>query len=137
MPATQDRATTVISFKGNDSISAYRVVRATGTRNQVALYDTSTSLILGVTTQDCPQSDAASAVAINGTCRVVCAASVSCGAMIKPDPTGTGMVIESANSYSNTAASLQAKTLGIALQAGSTGTVIEVLLMINNISKIG
>ena len=138
MGAPVDRATTIVSFKGNDSLSAYRIVRPTGTPNQVALYDTTTSLILGVTTQDCVKSDAAAAVAINGTCRVICAASVSCGALLKPEAaTTSGFAVESANSYSNTAASLQPKTLGIALNAGSTNTVIEVLLMINNISKIG
>lgn len=136
MGAPVDRAKTVVSFKANATISAYRILKLSAA-NTVALHDTSTALILGVSDDDSSGgANSAIKVVIDGTAKIQCGASVSVGALCTAQ-TATGLLIESANTFTTTAASLVPKTIGIALASGSTNSTIEVLLNINNISKIG
>lgn len=133
----QTRAQTLVSLKANATMSAYRIVKLTAA-NTVGLHDTSTSLIFGVTVDDSQGgTNSAVKVAIDGTAKVACAASVSVGAIVTAQTT-TGLLVEaSGHTFTNTTTSLIPKVLGIAMASGSTNSVIEVLLQINNISKIG
>lgn len=115
----------VKSFQAAATLSANRIV-ALSAANQVGLWNTTTAMIIGVTLEDSRQTGQAIAVALGGTVKVLCNASVSAGAIVGPD-TNTGAIIERANAATNTA-----KTLGIALEAGSTNSVIEVALQIKN-----
>jgi hypothetical protein len=136
--ATHDAAQTVITLKGNATIPAYTIVTLVG-QNKVGICATTTARIFGVTTQLCAGDGAAAPVCIAGVTRVVAGASVSAGAILcVQGATTTGYAIEAtADSFTNTTTTLISKTLGQALQAGSTLSVVNVLLQINNISKIG
>lgn len=130
---SQKRAQTVISMKAAATLAAYTVVGISAA-NTVALRDTSTSMIFGVTTDDSMDGTGSSvAVCIAGTAKVLCGASVSAGSVVTVQ-TATGYAIEAA--AVNTTTSAIPKLLGIALQAGSTNAVIEVALQINNIGKV-
>lgn len=137
MAAPQTRAQTVVPFFANATLSAYRVVRYIGS-NTVGYVDTTTSHILGITTQDSQGGTGSSiAVAIAGTAKVACAASVSSGSLVTAQSaTASGLIMEVGASQANTTSSAIPKILGIALAAGSTNSVIEVLIQPNNQSKI-
>lgn len=138
MPASQDRGQTLISCIAAQTLSAFRVVRHTGTRNTVNLYDTTTSLIFGVTADDSADGTGTSVkVVLAGTAKVACAASVSAGALVTAQSaTSSGLIMEVGAHVNNTTTAATPKILGIAMQAGSTNSVIEVALRIENVSKI-
>ena len=128
------RAQTVLSFEAAATLSAYRIVKPT-TANHVGLWDTSTAQIIGVTLDDSTGgSDSSVAIVIAGTAKVACGASVSTGALVCAQ-TATGLLIET-GAIPTTATSTFPKMLGIALQSGSTNSVIEVLLQIDNHNKV-
>lgn len=136
MGASVTRAQTIVSFKSAATLPAYVVVKPT-TANHVGLWDTSTALIMGVTLDTSNNnggSDSAVAIVVGGSAKVICGASVSTGALIAVQ-TATGYAIE-AGSLPNTTSATFPRLLGISLQAGSTNSVIEVMLQINNHSKI-
>ena len=118
------------SFKsGAGSLSSARVVGLSAA-NTVTYWATSTSMIVGVTYDEAQQSDAAISVILDGTAKVTCFASVSAGAIVGPATDGSGKVRERTNPATTTTAF--EKTIGMALEAGSTDSVIEVALQINN-----
>lgn len=119
----------VRSYKAGATLSTARVVGLSAA-NTVTYWATSTSMIQGVTYEDSKQSDDAIAIILDGTARVTCFASVSAGAIVGPATDGSGRVRERANPLTTTTAF--EKTLGVALEAGSTDSVIEVALQINN-----
>lgn len=118
----------VRSFKAGASISANRVVGVSAA-NTVTQWATGTSNIAGVSL-DFADSDAACPIVLDGTARVVCFASVSVGAIVGPATDGAGKIQERANPTTVTTA--EVKTLGIALESGSTDGTIEVLLCVDN-----
>jgi len=125
---SQDRARTVVSLKQNATLSAYRIVRLSGA-NQVGLYDTATSNIFGVTTDD--GSDAgtngAVSVCINGTTKVQLAGSVAAGSLSsRKADTISGLGTAITNPALITTTTSNRKALGIAMEAGSTNSIIEV-----------
>lgn len=128
---SQENQGTIISCKANDaSITAYKIVTVAG-ENIVKMWDTTTANILGVTTMDAVATYSAIGVVINGTARVTCGASVGVGTVVAPQ-TATGKCIE-ATVLLNTTTTVIPRTLGIALENGSTNSVIEVALMPNNV----
>jgi len=122
-----------ITLKANSGSSpAYRVVTVSGA-NTADIWKTATSLILGVSMEDASATGEAWKIRIAGTAKVACGASVSAGALVTP-MTGTGKITEATKTY-NTTTTVVPRSLGIALEAGSTNSVIEVLIMPNNIRK--
>lgn len=137
MAMTQDGGQVIRSRKTNATLSAFRVVRVTAA-NTVGLYDTTTSLIYGVTGDDSQGGTGSSVkVVVSGSVKVQCAASVSAGALVTAQSaTTSGLVMEVGAHINNTTSAAVPKILGIAMEAGSTNTVIEVELRIENSSKI-
>lgn len=123
----------VITLKAADgSVAAYRVVGVSG-ENQVDVWQTATSLMLGIALNDASATNDAVAVALDGTARACCGASVSAGAILTAQ-TDTGKVIE-ATITDNTTTSTVPRTIGVALQSGDTNSVIEVAIIVNNLRK--
>jgi len=131
---SQVRGQNIVSFKGNATMTAYVIVKPTA-KNTVGICDTSTAYIVGVTADTSYESGASVPVVIGGTAKVLCGASVSAGAVVMAQTT-TGYAVEATAMLNNTASSVVPKTLGIALEAGSTNSVIEVLIQINNQNKV-
>ncbi len=120
----------IISQDANESITAHRIVSmVAASDNTVEMYQTSTSNILGVS-HDFGESGGSVPITISGTARVECGASVSTGAIVGPSTASSGQIVERANPDTTTTANV--KTLGIALQSGSTNSVIKVALQIDN-----
>lgn len=119
----------VRSFQAGATLSAARVVGLSAA-NTVTYWATSTSMIMGVTYEDSKQTDDAISVILDGTAKVSCFASVSVGAIVGPATAGSGQIRERANPATTTTAF--EKTIGVALQSGSTDSVIEVALQISN-----
>jgi hypothetical protein len=129
---SQSRGSIDVSFKAGDTISAMRIVRLSAA-NTVDLAVTATSMGFGITAQYA-DSGAAIAVTILGSAKVVCGASVSAGAFVTWQ-TDTGLAVE-ATHLNNTASSVIPNAIGLALEAGSTNGVIEVLVAPNFINKV-
>lgn len=122
---SQASAGKVVSLLAGGSLTAHRVVGVSAA-NTVTFWATQTSNILGVTL-DFADSGAAAAIVLDGTAKCVCFASVSVGAIVGPATDGSGKIQERANGATQTA-----KTLGIALESGSTDGTIMVALMVDN-----
>lgn len=118
----------VKSFTAGETLTA-GLVAYLSAANTVALWITSTASIVGVVEDDAAATNSAVGLTLDGTAKVVCGASVSAGAVVGP-MTASAKVVERANPATTTTAFQ--KTLGIALEAGSTDAVIEVALQINN-----
>ncbi len=125
----------VASFNGNATLSAGRVVALGATPNQVGYHVTQTSQILGVSIDDNKQAGSAIAIQLNGIARVVCNASVTAGELVGPVTDSAGKIGEVNDALTTTAALL--KVLGIALEAGSTDSVIRVAIQIENRLQLG
>lgn len=118
------------TYRATLSIPAYVVVAAAATSPTEALvWNTSTANILGVSL-DNVSTGGALAVRYQGRVKLICNASVSAGAIVGPATSTAGYITERANPATTTTAFQ--KVIGIALQAGSTNAVIEVLLNIDN-----
>lgn len=119
---------------GSGSCPAYRVVAPSAVGDHYAgVHETGTSLILGISQEDASATGQAWPIRIAGTSKAVCGASVSCGAILIPQ-TATGKVIEGTISANTTTTALP-RSVGVALEKGSTNSVIEVLIAINNITR--
>lgn len=116
----------VKSFIAGASLPAYVAVNLTAVANTVTNSITSTSVLIGVTTNGAP-SGGAVPVAIGGTAKMICAASTPVASVIVAQ-TGTGYAVVG----DPTTTSLN-RSIGIALDAGSTNSVIEVLIQTNNV----
>lgn len=120
----------VKSFAAGDSLSAYRVVTFDSQSNtgiHIVPWVTDTQVIIGVTLG--PASFTGEAVDVllaAPTAKVMCNLSVSAGTIVGPATDGAGRVVERANP--GTVTTFMVPTLGIALEAGDTNSVIEVLL---------
>lgn len=104
------------SFEVNDTLSANVIVTLTG-NHQVGLCNTSTARPFGLIEDSVDQSLGA-AVLLNGVGRAKCNASVSAGALLSVASDGTGQIVERATTT--------AHTVGYALEAGSTNSVINI-----------
>lgn len=121
---SQQRNSVFASFLAGDTISAYQIVALTTVANTVIPWATATSVILGVAA-DSADSGAAANIIIGGTAKVQCGASISMGAIITAQ-TDTALAIEAINVAPTVTTLVVPFTLGQALQAGSTNSVIEV-----------
>lgn len=120
----------VKSFVANLSIPAYTIVsRAATSAAEVTPVWTATSMIVGVAQQNASTGDSIPIV-IGGTAKVICNTSISAGALVGP-ATGTGFGVAVAATFTSTALF---KHVGLANQGGSTNSVIEVIININNIA---
>lgn len=125
---SQKRGTNEVNFRNSGAtIPAYRVIKPSG-NNTVALWDTATAIMIGLSQEQC-DSLGAIQVAIGGTAKGQAGASVSAGALLT-GLTATGEVIEClAGSLLATTTTAIPRTIGVALQTGDTGAAIEVLIM--------
>lgn len=122
---------TIKSFKAaSGSVPAYRIAVVTGI-NTVGVTFTSTSVLVGITANDASATGQAVGVVLNGTAKCMCGASVSAGAILTAQ-TDTGKCIE-ATAVLNTTTTVIPRTIGVALQKGSTNSIIEVAIIPNNI----
>lgn len=124
---SQQTAGIRFSYDAGESITAYRVVALNTAGSAVVMWDTSSTQLLGVSA-DFADSGGACQIIIGGTAKLQCVLSVSAGAIVGPSTDSNGQIVERSN---NTTTSY-AKNIGIALTAGSTNSVIEVLLMPSN-----
>jgi hypothetical protein len=124
----------VVSFKGAATLSANRVV-AYSAANQVGYWATQTSQILGVTSESCKAANSAVAVQLDGIAKVVCNASVTAGELVGPVTDASGKVADVNDVLTSTSALL--KVLGVALENGSTDSVIKVAIQIGNRIQLG
>ncbi len=118
----------VKSFSAERTLTAGLVAAAAGA-NQASLWLTSTSHILGIVEDDQTVSDGAAAIVIGGTAKCTTALSVSVASIVGPQ-TASAKVIERANP--DTVTTQLHKTVGIALESGSSDASIEILLQISN-----
>lgn len=125
---SQQSNQTVKSFVAAVSIPAHTIV-ALSAANTVTPVWTATSMIVGVA-DDNASTNGAVPVVIAGSAKVICNASISAGSIVGP-VTGTGFGVALGATFTSTALF---KHVGIALDAGSTNSVIEVLINVNNIA---
>lgn len=124
------------SFMASASVPAYGVVAVaapSGGQQRCQVWATTTTHhIIGVA-QDNASTDGVVPVATRhgDICKVICNASVSAGAIVGPTNTLTGAIVERALLTSASTMTIFPR-LGIALQSGSTNSVIDVLLQIDN-----
>ena len=122
------------SFYASGSVGAYRVVTpaaASAGQRLVQLWTTNTMHIIGVAQDNASNTNGVPvATRLGDIVSCVCDLSVSVGAIVGP-ATATGGIVERA--LAATAAVWNVPTLGIALESGSTNSVINVLLNVNNI----
>lgn len=111
-----------VSIEASDTIPAYRVVVLGATR-LVGLFQTSSAAIIGVSEALC-DSGAACSVIVNGTAKVACNASVPAGSLVGPATDASGLITPRTVNTATTFPPI----LGVALESGSTNSVIEVLL---------
>jgi hypothetical protein len=110
---------------------------ATSTAYTVRPWNTVTANVIGVFTNNCSTGGVVE-VAMDGTAKVLCAASVSAGALVGPNTVtanlsgGIGQIIEKPTWASATGAHI----IGVALEPGSTNTVIEVMLQVFNLPPV-
>lgn len=116
----------VKSFQASATIPAYVVVKG-DTVGKVKVWDTTAAFVIGVSA-DYSNTDQVAPIVIGGTAKVRCAASVAAYTTVGPSTVTTnvtpGSIITTV--FGTTTANLI--ILGIALENGSTNSVIEVLL---------
>lgn len=124
---SQKRGTNEVSFRNSGAtIPAYRIVTPSG-NNTVALWNTQTAYMLGLSQEQSGDSGTAILVAIGGTAKGQAGASVSAGALLT-GLTATGEVIEAAANILNTTTTVIPRSIGLSLQTGDSGAAIEVLV---------
>jgi len=125
---SQESNQVVKSFMAGASIPSYAVV-GMQTDSTVITWAATATMLIGVS-RDVASTGGAVSIVIGGTARVLCNASISAGAIVGPTNTNTGAIVERGGTNSSTQDAV--KTLGIALENGSTNAVIEVLLQPQN-----
>jgi hypothetical protein len=122
------------TFQASGSVGAYRVVSpATAALGQrrCQLWTTNTMHIIGVSQENASTNGSVPVSTRTGDIiRCICDLSVSVGALVGPGTT-TGGIVERA--LAATAAVWAVPRLGIALESGSTNSVINVLLNTENV----
>lgn len=124
----------VKGFQAGTLLTAFRVVTYGGASTTGIFVDawaTDTQGIIGVTLSGASVTgEAVDILMAAPTAKVSCAASVSSGALVGPSTDGSGQVVERPNP--GTVTTFMVPVLGIALQAGSANSIIEVLLEPNS-----
>lgn len=117
------------TYQALASVGAYRVVAIaapSGGQRRCQLWATNTMAILGVSMENVSTNGSVPVATHYGDIiQVVCDASVSAGAFVGP-ATATGGIVE--RSFIGTATTFNYPLLGIATEAGSTNSVIQVQL---------
>lgn len=123
------------SFMASGSVPAYGVVAIAAPssgQQRVQVHATTTMHIVGVAQENASDGGYVPvSTRFGDICRVICNASVSAGAIVGPTNTTTGAIVERALLTSASTMSVYPR-LGIALESGSTNSVIDVLLQIDN-----
>ena len=117
-----------VSIEASDTIPAFAVV-ALGATRLAGIWVTSTSHILGVS-ERLADSGAACSIIVSGTAKVGCFASVPAGSLVTPATDAAGFIKAVTTASLTTTA--YPRILGVALESGSTNSVIEVLLQVSN-----
>lgn len=121
------------SFFASGSVGAYRVVSpatSVGGQRRVQLWTTNTMHVIGVAQDNASDTNGVPVSTVHGSIvQCICDFSVSVGALVGPATT-TGGLMERALAV--TAASWNHPRIGIALESGSTNSVINVLLSVDN-----
>jgi predicted RecA/RadA family phage recombinase len=115
----------VVSLKAAASIGAGRVVYVPAA-NTVAVAVTNTSLPIGITA-DFAESGGSCPVVVSGIAKCYCADSVAAGEIVGMSTDGAGGIrgVASANA---TATTTNIPVVGIALEGGTAGSMIPVLI---------
>lgn len=121
-------------YSASGSCPAYRVVAPHTSDQTGQVCVTDTSVILGISMNDCSATNQAWRVRVAGTAKATCGASVSSGAILTFQ-TDTGKVVEGTKSYDTTTTGLL-RIVGVAIEKGSTNNVIEILVMPQNQIKL-
>ena len=109
-----------ISMKVADSISAYRIVRASGIHT-VAACSATTDIILGVTQDNVANSTQAVPVQVAGIGRVYCNDTMAAGVLVSSNAAGQGVPFAEATAG--------AYVVGVLLETvTATGTIAQVLI---------
>ena len=103
------------NFTAETAISARRIVAMGATDGAVKLATASTDPIIGVSDEITVSAGERIDVVLSGSAEVVCGGAVTRGAQITSDATGKAVVGTG-------------RVVGIALQAGAAGDVIDILL---------
>lgn len=109
-----------VSFKAADSISAYRIVNLSAS-NTVALADTTTDGIIGVSVDEATAANQAIPVAVSGIAKVYCNETMTAGTLVTCNALGQ-------------AVPAVASTAGVAVlgriveEVDATGTIAKVLV---------
>lgn len=127
----------LLNFTVNGAtIPAYRIVKNAATAavpRGVALWDTATAFIMGLSQEISSDATGGAAfVAVGGTAKANCGASVSAGALLT-GLTATGEVVEVTAHVLNTTTTVVPRTVGQAMRSGSTAAAIEVYVSPNNL----
>lgn len=109
----------IITLKATASVSAKSIVKLDTTGNYCSMPDTITTNLLGISL-DSADTNGAVAVIINGTAKVVCGASVAAADPVGAQTGGTGKAV--------TVATSTTARIGQAIEAGSTNSVIEIVI---------
>lgn len=124
----------VKSFAAGDTLASFRVVTFGGASTTGIFVDpwaTSTSHVLGVTLGPASFTGEAIDVLLAApTAKMSCLLSVSSGALVGPATAGAGQIVERGNPA--TVTTRLVNVIGIALEAGDTNSVIEVLMNVHN-----
>jgi predicted RecA/RadA family phage recombinase len=119
----------VISLIAGDTLAAGIVVYLNGTDHTVGIAITNTSFPIGVTA-DYANSGAACPVVISGIAKCLVAASCAAGEVVGMSTDGAGAIVGVA-SQNATATSTNVPVVGIALENGTAGAYISVLIQPN------
>jgi len=98
------------------SLTAYRIVEVTSA-GYVEMIETITTAIIGVTNNNASATGQAVGVIINGTAKVICNASIPAGSIIGAASASNGKA---------TVGTTTSAILGVALESGSTNSIIEI-----------
>ena len=127
----------IATFRAGDTFTAGLVVQFGGNSTTGIHVDradaTATGMIIGVTLGGASLTGEAIEILLAAPiAKVQCALSVSAGAIVGPNTGTGGQIVERPNP--GTVTTVLLPTLGLALEAGDTNSVISVLLLPTNIS---
>lgn len=115
---SQMKSGDIITLKAVASISAYSIV-SVNTSGLALMTDTLTTNQIGVS-QDLATTNGAVGIAINGTSKVICGASVTAADRVGGQTAGAGKAV--------TVDTTTSASIGQALESGSTNSVIEIVI---------
>ena len=111
------------------SVPAYHILTV-DSNGRCATWNTNTSTLLGGSQNNASSTGDAVGIALNGTTKIACGASVGAGVAVGAQ-TLTGKCVDIVDTSATTTTALP-RVFGISLGAGSTNSVIEVAIQIVN-----